>query len=370
MTETPDRWDESLVGLPRSHDAYFKAMLRWPALRADSVRGLLPPAVQPLLASGEPILEVKDFQGSALQERRVDALLKVPLRGIPPDDCLFLLLEHKSKPAPSIHAQLATYHGALMEYQEVTHHKEPPGRRQRPVVKWVIYNGTRVWRIAQRSGEQAGRHPALVEVAAESFYSGYELLDLRQTPVAHLYPGFPRLRAFLLALRGSLSERELALRRRKQPDLWQQPEPSIEELLTLMADGFKEAPEHVKKQHLYYIMSRKHWTQHVEKATILDRVAKPLFGDEEGETKMLSLLERHEEAAKAEGVALGIAQTLIQLSGHRFGAAAVRGYEARIMQADAKQLGIWTERVLDAPSIELVFDDSPLPRRPRLNGEP
>ena len=381
MKDIPDRRDDSLAGLPRSHDAYFKAMLLWPALRADLVRCLLPPTVQPLLAAGEPALEGKDFQGPALQERRVDALLKVPLRGASPDDCLFLLLEHKSKPSPGIHTQLAAYHAALMEQQEVAHEKEPPGRRQRPVVKWVIYNGREEWRIPRHSGEQAGHHPALAEAATASFYSGYELLDLRQTPVAHLYPGSPRLRAFLLALRGHISGRALAMRRRKQPDLWQQPEPPLEKLLTLMAEGFKDAPEHVKDQHLCYIMANQHWAS-AQEATVKELVAKPLFGNEEGGTRMLSILERREQAGKiegraegmtqgrAEGEARGIASMLINLLGGRFGAAAVSEYEARIREADVKQLGIWTERVLDAPSIEAVFDRSPLPQRTRLNGEP
>ena len=365
MTETPDRQDDGLAGLPRSHDAYFKAMLQWPSLRADLVRGLLPPGVQPLLAAGAPTLADKDFQGATLQERRADALLKVPLVGAPPEDCLFLLLEHKSKPAPNIHAQLVGYHAALVEQQEVAYEKEPPGRRQRPVVKWVIYNGREKWRIPRRSSQQVGRHPALAEAAAASFASGYELLDLRQTPVEHLASGFPRIRAFLLALRGSLSERELAWRRRKRPELWQQSEPPLEELLSLVAEGIKEAPEHVKQQHLCYIMSSKHWTQHVEKATILDRVAKPLFGDEEGETKMLSLLERHEQAAMAQGKA----ELLIQQLEHQYGI--LPDWTAtRIGQAKANEISIWAERLLEARSIEAVFDDSPLPRRTRLNGEP
>ena len=364
----PVRRDDKPAPLVQSHDAYFKAMFRWAAICADFVRCFLPPALRGMLAVEEPILEAKDFQGVSLNEAQIDVLLRVLLKAPPPDDYLHLLLEHKSAPDPAVHAQLATYQAAVMRQQST-----PPratqkrGFRYRTVLKWVIYNGSKPWPTPLRSSQQTSRRRVLAEASAVAFDSSHELLDLRQTPVGGICPGFPRLIAVMLALRGTLGEKELAIRRQERPQQWQQPEPTIEAILKRIADGLEDAPDLLKEQTLSYISFSRYW-----QTADYDMMTR-LFRNEEGGTTMPTIAERIERQAlerERPGIlAQGMAESLIRQLQHRFGTL-LDEITTRINQATPDDLMRWTERVLDAPTLEAVFTDEPLPPRLRINGEP
>lgn len=380
----PVRRDDKPAPLVQSHDAYFKAMFRWAAIRADFVHCFLPSALRGMLAAEEPMLEAKDFQGVSLHEAQIDVLLQVPLNAPPPDDYLYLLLEHKSAPDTAIHAQLATYQVAIMRQQSsIRRATKKGGFRYRTVLKWVIYNGSNPWPTPLRSSQQTSRRSALVKVAAAAFDSAYELLDLRQTPVDGICPSFPRLIAVMLALRGAISEKDLAKQRRKWPQLWQQSEPSVEAILKRIAHGLKDAPDLVKEQTLSYMSFSSRW-----ETADYDMMDK-LFRNEEGGATMPTIAERIERQAlereapailargisqgmtqgRAEGMFQGMAESLIRQLQHRFGTLPDETM-ARIKESEPDDLMRWTERVLDAPALEAVFTDEPLSPRLRINGEP
>ena len=353
--------------LSQIHDAYFKAMLGWPQLRADLMRYCLPPPLQGMLVGEPPKQETKDFLGDHLQEFRADAVLTARLDATPPNECLHLLLEHKSAPDPAIHAQLATYQAAIMRRQATR--ANGADFRYRAVIKQVVYNGFDPWPTPLRSSGQTGDSAtpaALAEAATDSFDSSHGLLALRQTPADRLCSGYPRLAACMLALRGCLSAGEVAKWRKESPDLWQSLEPPAEALLARVAAGLKDAPTLLKRQTVSYTLCSNRWEAD---DNAIDEMATTLLGKVEGAKYMMSYVERRIEEAKPGILAQGMAESLIRQLEHRFGTLP-DDTTTHIRKAGPAELARWTERVLDAPTMEAVFTDEPLSPRTRFNGEP
>ena len=69
----------------------------------------------------------------------------------------------------------------------------------------------------------------------------------------------------------------------------------------------------------------------------------------------MSVMAQEREQGRAEGKAAGKAETLLRLLERRF-QSVPEPYQARVLAADAGQLDIWIDAVLDAENIEAVFE--------------
>ena len=395
--------------LPKTHDGLFRAVFSRQDICADLLGWRLSPCLHGSIADRPPRPEDKDFLDEGLRTKRADLLLRVfvksplpvasvkttlgrkrlkrakqPAQAEGEDEFVHLLLEHKSKPLRGIHTQLLGYHLGIMKRQAEFYKAEGQHFKYRPIIKWVVYNGTEPWTVPLHSGGQFKDYGEWSESAASLFHSAYELLDLWRIPVEDIAPGFPRLAACLIALRGNLSPQ--ALKRHRQLR-GAKPEPSTAELLTLLAKGLRGDPG-LAEQVMWYIVANWHWNDEDE-AIFEDTVAELLDDEQRGETMVTfadKIGERAVEKARpaivaqalaqgmAQGMTQGMARTLVQMLEQNFGTLTDEA-KAYVMQANPDELSAWTERVLDAPTLEAVFrgdgngqGNGGIP--PRLNGEP
>ena len=345
---------------PMSHDSIVKAMFSRPGLCLDLLRLCLPPPLLAVLADRPPEPVDKTFFNGNMQARYGDVVLKVFVKPGGDGDYFHFLLEHKSAADWAIHIQLATYHVGLMRRQFEDHDGGGRGFRFRPIVKWVLYNGPSPWPVPRRAAGQTRVYGPDKKVAQSC--SDYGLMDLRQTPVDRLAPGFRRLSACLTALRGNLQASDS-----KQPHRQQQglpPEPSTEELLALIMTGL-QGKKGLAIQVLGYILAN--WQLNkAEWVAVEDAVAK-LLGKQRGEIAMGTYSEHIVEKVKpqifaegmakgkAEGMTEGGAKVLIQILEGRFGTLPGDA-STLIMEASVDDISLWTGRVLTAPTLDAVLN--------------
>ena len=157
------------------------AMFSREDLCASLVRCCLPRALQEGLADRPPVMEHLEPQDKSLPEVCADVVLKVFLKPGGEGDYMHFLLLYKPDPDWGIHAQLMGCHAALMKRQLAAHGADREFR-YRPIMKWVLYNGTEPWPVPLHSYEQTKMYGSLTVAATLQTHSGYKIIDLRQIP--------------------------------------------------------------------------------------------------------------------------------------------------------------------------------------------
>ena len=350
--------------LPKTHDAFAKVMFSQPDLCADMLRWRLPPRLWAEFAGGPLLQEDKEFHDEHLRETRADVLFKVCWESSQPEDYVHLLVEHQSKPDWAINARLAGYCAAVMQRQITQNDGAGPNFKFRPILTWVLYNGSEAWQVPLGSSQQSVDYGELSEVTAARFRCGYELIDLRRIPVDDISPASPRLAACLIVLRGNWSRAALARLRQQQRAQGLQPEPSTAELLAQIVAGLRGEPW-LAIRAVSYILANWKRESDEEKAAVKDAVAELIGNRERGDRAMGTFLEDAVQEATP-GIMAGI---LLRLMERRFGTLADE-VEGRVSRGSIDELNTWTDRVVDAPSVEAVFNGEAIPPRSRGNGNP
>lgn len=245
-------------------------------------------------------------------------------------------MEHKSAPDPGLPLQLLGYMLAI--WRRYAGRDAARLRALPPILPVVLYHGARPW----AAPTSFRRFIAADETVLRHHLDfSYALTDLGRIDDDRLSQT-AALQAGLLALKYAL----------QKTDPW----PVLTAILRALPEN-----DPLVRPLLTYILSV---YESVDRAMLIRAIeaVKP-----EGENAMLSLAAREwiaegkalgEAEGKAEGLREGQLRALTRLLERRFGPAA-ETMRRRLLDADGAALERWIDRVLDAPTLDAVFDDAP-----------
>ena len=138
------------------HDSFVKAIWSRPELAASFLAHYLPPDVVAQLDTTAPELLPESFIDQDLRVHRTDLLYRVArLDGTPA--FVYVLLEHKSTPAPRVGLQILRYLTRIWAW-----HDAQKGSSLPFIFPLVLYHGRRPWRVARQFAAltEDGENPA------------------------------------------------------------------------------------------------------------------------------------------------------------------------------------------------------------------
>lgn len=181
------------------HDKFFRETFGEPRMAAEFLRHYLPPDLAAALDLNQLEVLKESFVDEELQEHFSDLLCRAPLR-TGSAVFIYILIEHKSGPAPWVALQLLRY--MLKIWAPVPQRR---GAKLPVIFPLVFYHGRRRWNVARHFNALFDA-AALAKVRQYVPEFEYFLCDLSvrsRTPVR----GDQSLQAALLALRGIFDER-------------------------------------------------------------------------------------------------------------------------------------------------------------------
>ncbi len=311
------------------HDALFRVLLEHPGRAATLLRDHLPEPIAERLTGEPPRLIDGTFVDEALRGSQTDRLFEVRLAGDRPL-LIYALLEHKSAPDPATPLQLAGYMVSIWKrYAE--------GDRARldalpGILPLVFYHGTRRWTVPLSLFDMIADDEALWPWTRSM---GYILRDLGKIDPGSLSTD-NGVRAGLTALRvagrGPVGRTVLV-------DILAGVDGDLEAAtLAYIIRVFETGPDALEDALRTAKPDR--WE------ALMGTIAEAWL--EQGKAEGL-------EQGKAEGLAEGRAATLIRLLERRFGSLP-REAASRIAAADLEELDTWLDRVLDAATLDAVFE--------------
>jgi predicted transposase YdaD len=308
------------------HDRLFQALLADPDRAGRLIRRALPADLAAELDPAPPVPIDASFIDPSLRDRRSDRLFQVSLADGTPA-YLYTLLEHKSRPDARTPLQMLGYMVRIWE-----RHLEQAGGDPRalpPILPLVVYHGAAPWQVP-RSVAECLTGAAAVRDHVRHF--GYTLMDLGPIHYAQLATD-PGLRAGLGALKYAF-----------EPDL------SVETL----ADLFRDLPVDgmLAQQILAYAVRVLDADANRLRAAL--KAAQPERMEDLMGTAAEDWLRQGEAKGRAEGEAQGKAHTLLRLLERRFGPLPDARRE-QVEHATNDELDRWTDRLLDAPTLDDVF---------------
>lgn len=305
------------------HDALFRALLDSPQRAGALLRDHLPSEVAALLAPEPPQLVDGTFIDEELRASRSDRLFAVTLTD-GRAALLYTLLEHKSAPDPETPLQILGYMLAIWR-RHLAETGCPPTRLP-PIIPLVFYHGDRPWTVPLSVPECVDAGPAL-----RPHVDGlrYVLRDLGPIP----YEELSRERA----VRAVLGALKYAFVKGITRDI-------VERLVADLPDR-----DALEIQVVRYILG----VHDISVANVRAAVerAKPNRRDEIMPPAAQELIQQ----GRAEGLTEGKADMLLRLMRRRFGTVPP-DVEARVRGAHVDALDDWSERILDAPTLDAVFD--------------
>ncbi|NBC32431.1 MAG: transposase [Alphaproteobacteria bacterium] len=280
------------------------------------------------------------------ERREGDVIWRLPT-GDGDDVYLYLMIEFQTRTDPWMPLRTLVYQGLLWQ-RIVSERMLTPGRGLPPLLLTVLYNGEPRW-------------SAPLDLSA--------LLAL--PPDSALRPWQPRARYHLLDM-GAFSDADLLRRQSLAALLFrlerrQEPE-TLTALIGEVVAWFRAHPD--------YGEVRRVFNELVTQAIKGVGVSVPIPGDMvEMKTMLESLGEIWREQWKAEGLAAGLAKgraegleegrvegleegrarALLRLLERRFGPLP-EDQRARVLTAGSDTLDLWLDRVLDAPTLDAVFE--------------
>ena len=317
-----------------SHDSLFRALFDDPDRAADFLRCHLPANILRLLADEPPVLVEGALVDDSLGNHQSDRLLRVRLKS-GEDDYIHFLIEHASSQVRNIALRLLRYQLWILERDNQK--LDAKSGRLTPIIALVVYNGKARWNASLSIAEMMTGDPALHYQFRDLRYL---LIDLGRIPDDQL-ARHPELEAGLLALKygtrgpvpcrvlnrigkllpeGSILERQIYLYILKEFDA------DLADLKLALGD---KGEEHLGQ---------------LAEAFVGEALAK---AEAEGRAK-----------GRAEGRAEGQASTLHRQLEYKFGPLPLSVRE-RVQRASRRELDEWLDAVLDAPTLEAVFRDTP-----------
>ena len=316
------------------HDALFKATFSQVELAAEELRCVLPPELVARMDLGSLVLAAGSFVDEALREQHTDLLYSVTLAGRPAR--VYVLFEHQSSgdswmPLRLLKYMLRIWDGCVAD----------GGQRLPVIVPVVLHHGASGWRAATRF-EQLFDLPA--EAAEFTPHFRFVLDDLAVLDDVALREraasAFTRL--VLSALQQVRSERSLV------------------ELLRGWVGMIRElnaAPDGERALRLVFrYIFEVRGAEERGIIGILDATASEL--SRESEEIMETIAQYLRREGRQEGRQEGERSIVLRMLQRRFGVLP-EALRERVEAADSQQLERWSDRLLAASSIDVVFADEP-----------
>lgn len=317
--------------MAHDHDASYKLLFSSPELVRDLVMGFIPDDWLHSLDYSTLEKVPGSYVTDDLRHRADDVVWRVRVEG--EWVYLYILIEFQSTVDPFMAVRMMTYVGLL--YQDLIRSKDIlPHRKLPPVLPIVLYNGDAKWTAATDVAALIPKVPGLVSRYMPSLE--YLLIDQSQYTEADL----SELKNLVAAvIRFEHSENVTVLLR----------------LIDLLNEWLDDNPE-LKRTFVIWI-----------RAVVLRQSKNTLVLPKVQDLKELKMTlaksfdawaQQHEQKGLERGIEKGIekgeAMLLQRLLARRFGALS-SDVVAKIAAASSRQLELWGDRVLDAPSLEDVF---------------
>jgi predicted transposase/invertase (TIGR01784 family) len=330
------------------HDASYKLLFSHPEMVASLLRDFVPEEWVRELDFSTLERQNGSYVSDDLRERRQDILWRIKCR----DTWLYiyLLIEFQSSVDPWMSVRIMTYIGLL--YQELINSGQiKSGDKLPPVVPLVLYNGRKTWTARLDIADLISPVPAALARYRPSLR--YFLLDEGRIPVEEL--DADSLTACLMRIERSMGSESL-----------------LEALGNL-----KKILSHKNYQSLNRAFAV--WIIRILQSRRMLKESIPEVNDlEEVSTMLAESLDEWTEQWKMEGLQEGLQKGRIEgrmegeakgrLEGRsavlsrqlakRFGPESIGSKEQeRLRTADPERLDLWAERILDAKTVDEVFDE-------------
>ena len=309
--------------MAHDHDASYKLLFSSPELVRDLVMGFIPDDWLHSLDYSTLEKVPGSYVTDDLRHRADDVVWRVRVEG--EWVYLYILIEFQSTVDPFMAVRMMTYVGLL--YQDLIRSQDIlPHRKLPPVLPIVLYNGDARWTAATDVAALIPKVPGLVSKYMPSLE--YLLIDQSQYTEADL----SELKNLVAAvIRFEHSENVTVLLR----------------LIDLLNEWLDDNPE-LKRTFVIWI-----------RAVVLRQSKNTLVLPKVQDLKELKMTlaksfdawaQQHEQ----KGIEKGEAMLLQRLLARRFGTLS-NDVVAKIAAASSRQLELWGDRVLDAPSLDDVF---------------
>ena len=303
------------IGTP--HDRYFRETFGRVEIACDFLRHHLPAALLDAVDLGTLEVSPDTHVAEDLREDCSDLVYRVAFGES--ELHVYLLFEHKSRPEHWTLLQLLRY---VVAAGELYRKQYPHARHLPPVYPLVLYHGERQWRAPLTFHELVAPLPEALKPFVPQF--GYALHDISERTNAEV-KGAVLTRLVQLALRYVFAE---------------QPVERLRELLALIAqiEDQSEATRILYTLLRYYVQANRRVGE-VEIRALVNELPN-------GETLMQTFLDRY--------VQKGEANVLLRQIERKFGAPS-QSVRRRIEEADPETILEWSERILDAETLDAVL---------------
>lgn len=317
--------------MPKDHDAGYRLLFSDPRLVRDLLCGFV----------DDPWVRQLDFDtlesvnghyvSEDMRQRESDVVWRV--RSGEDWVYLYLLIEFQRKNDRFMALRMLVYVGLLyqdlLRKGQIARHGLLP-----PVLPIVLYNGKPRWRAPQQLAALLPRLPAFL--AALQPQMGYVLVDEGAVPQDRLLQLTHNLAAIVFRLEQPISPEAVKA--------------AMEDLIAATADQAYQPLRRTLGIWLHAALRR-----NSKYPILLDEV------DDLGEMKLMlsESIARWAREYRKEGIQIGEARVLSRLLSRRFGNLPPWA-EQRLAAASASELASWSDTVLDAGSLEEVFNRPPV----------
>jgi predicted transposase/invertase (TIGR01784 family) len=328
------------------HDLLFKGVLSHPEHARGVLRAVVPTAIAQALDWAILANYPGSFVDPLLTGKHTDLLFSIAWRGANEgvkDALVYLLFEHQSTSDRWMAFRLLRYLLRIWDHWLGDH---PRDRSLPIIVPVVLYHGQEPWSAPVAFDALFDVPEAVRQALAPHLVQLTYLLD-NLSDVSD-----DQLRARPMTALGRLVE-VCFKHARNRPDLLERLSGWADVLFEVInAPNGLEALELIMR----YILRVNDYVEPDDLRAFLERMA----GPDAKETVMTAwdrLEERSEQRGEERGIQKGERAVLLRLLRQRFGARVDADAERRLATASAKQIDIWLDRVLSAPTLtELLAD--------------
>ena len=329
----------SLSVIHQPHDKFIKLSLGEPRVAQEFFTEHLPPSILQVMNLATLKLQNHSFIDENYKGSEADVIYSVQVSHA--TAYLFLLCEHQSTVDPWIAFRLWVYRVRLMEQ----HLKQHPGQPLPLVYPLVIYTGHAPWNATLNIFELFGDQQALAE---EWLFKSFQLLNIHQLNDEDI-----RRRQWCGLVEFALKYKQVRDFKKFLKILL----PWIREMEQKGSSGFS-----LSKTVLKYVLDGTETQDFDLFAKSIQEYLSPELG-EEIMTLAQELIQRGHRQGISQGISQGIHQgihqggvaVLTRLLKRRF-QQVPSSYLIKIEQANAETLLSWSEKILEAKSLEEVFE--------------
>jgi predicted transposase YdaD len=310
------------------HDQFFKELMTQPGVAGTFLRERLPQAVVALFTDSEPRLESGSFVDPELRSQHSDLLFTVDLKSGRPA-LVYILFEHKSYPDAMVTFQLLRYVIAIWQ-----RYLTDGGSKPLPlIIPMVVYHGAEPWNVPMDFAALFEPDEALAGIVPDFRYF---LSDLG-AQADHELSRYALLRSGLMALKhATRGSGIVSIEAIVTAEIWHDLFCGV--VIKYIFKAFRK----IDRDEVVRLLTR---IEEKAGSVMVSNIAQEWI--EEG--KALGLVQ-----GEAKGVLLGEARLLTRQLTLRFGTLPAE-MTARIKEADTDALETWSDRLLEARTLDEIF---------------